>query len=350
MAKRSRQKDPVTQSGEDLIAALRQDYGAIDLGEMFQRYRQMYRSENVPIERIAAFTALPEDPLLAALHHRMPAQNRYHGATNANVNIVRRRAHELSQDRHKFQPIHMVQDKKGIAHLLNGRHTAVALVLLGAQSLPLVQYPSADEQERFRVVISANETRQVGRYERVQHAVWQVTGGKSIQGEQLFEQMVFKPSDKATFAAHMVVEEGDPRLHAKFGGDQKVPDAINPPGLLSYLRTALGPELVDETGKRITFRTFRAKLRRAVQFLDGYYAAISISDRFRPGQQLGPLVLQAIGRFVQTLEDAGDEPAQYATAIADYVLKNTDTIVLENATTIGVRLKGVVQRAKGRRE
>ena len=137
---------------------------------------------------------------------------------------------------------------------------------------------------------------------------------------------------------------------AKFGGDQKVPDAINPPGLLSYLRTALGPELVDENGKRIGFRAFKSKLRRVVQFLDSYYAAISVSDRFQPGQQLGPLILQAIGRFVQTLEDAGDEPVQYAESIAEYVLRNTDEIVQENATTISARLKGVVQRAKGRHE
>jgi hypothetical protein len=244
----------------------------------------------------------------------------------------------------------MVRDKKGVAHLLNGRHTAVALVLLGAESLPLVEYPSPDEQERFRVVISANETRHVGRYERVQHAVWQVTGGKSFEAERLFEKMVLTPSDKAVYAAHLVIEEGDPKLHAKFGGDSKVPDAINPPGLLSYLRTALGTELVDENGKRISFRAFKGKLRRAIQFLDGYYAAISVSDRFQPGQQLGPLILQAIGRFVQTLEDAGDEPAQYAESIADYVLKNTAEIVQENATTISARLKGVVQRAKGRRE
>jgi hypothetical protein len=350
MPRRTPEKSTNTKSGDELIAALRQDYGTIDIGEMFQRYRQMYRNDNVSIERIAAFTAQPEDPLLEALYRMMPAQNRYHGATNVNVNIVRRRARELSQDRHKFQPIHMVRDKKGVSHLLNGRHTAVALVLLGAESLPLVEYPSTDEQERFRVVISANETRHVGRYERVQHAVWQVTGGKSYDAERLFEQMVLKPSDKATYAAHLVIEEGDPRLHAKFGGDQKTPNAINPPGFLSYLRTALGPELVDENGKRIGFRAFKSKLRRAVQFLDSYYDTVSASDRFQPSQQLGPLILQAIGRFVQTLEDAGDEPAQYAQSIADYVLKNTDQIAQENATTIAARLKGVVQRAKGRRE
>ena len=96
--------------------------------------------------------------------------------------------------------------------------------------------------------------------------------------------------------------------------------------------------------------TFKSQLRRAVQFLDGYYAAISISDRFQPSQQLGPLILQAIGRLVNTLEDAGDEPAQYAESVADYVLKNTADIVQENATTISARLKAVVQRAKGRRE
>jgi len=350
MAKQSRAQSDNAHSGDELIAAIRQDYGTIDISEMFSRYRQMYKSENVPIERIAVFTEEPADPLLEALHQKMPAQNKYHGATNVQVNIVRRRARELSQDQHKFQPMHMVRDKKGIVHLLNGRHTAVALVLLGAESLPLVEYPSTDEQERFRVVISANETRHVGRYERVQHAVWQVTGGKSFEPERLFDQMVLVPSDKATFAAHLVIEEGDPKLHAKFGGDQKVPDAINPPGLLSYLRTALGTELVDEHGKRISYRAFKGKLRRAVQFLDGYYAAISVSDRFQPGQQLGPLILQAIGRFVQTLEDAGDEPAQYAESIADYVLKNTNEIVQENATTISARLKGVVQRAKGRRE
>jgi len=345
-----RQKNDATLAGETLIAAIRHDYGGIDFAEMFTRYKQMYRNENVPIERIAAFTGAPSDPLLEALHRKMPAQNKYHGATNVNVNIVRRRARELSHDKHKFQPIHMVRDKKGIAHLLNGRHTAVALVLLGAESLPLIEYPSTDEQERFRVVISANETRQVGRYERVQHAVWQVTGGKSYEAERLFEQMVQKPSDKAVFAMHMVIEQGDPLLRAKFGGDQKVPDAINPPGLTSYLRTALGAELVDENGKRITFRTFKSQLRRAIQFLDAYYATISVRDRFQPGQQLGPLILQAIGRCVQTLEYAGDEPAQYAEAIAEYVLKNTNEIVQENATTIGARLKGVVQRSKGRSE
>lgn len=350
MAKRAKEIVSESKTGDELIAAIRQDYGAIEIGEMFSRYRQMYRSENVPIDRIAAFTAEPADPLLESLYRKMPVQNKYHGATNVSVNIVRRRARELSQDQHKFQPIHMVRDKKGVAHLLNGRHTAVALVLLGAESLPLVEYPSADEQERFRVVISANETRHVGRYERVQHAVWQVTGGKSYEAERLFEKMVLTPSDKAVYAAHLVIEEGDPKLHAKFGGDHKVPDAINPPGLLSYLRTALGTELVDENGKRISFRAFKGKLRRAIQFLDGYYAAISVSDRFQPGQQLGPLILQAIGRFVQTLEDAGDEPAQYAESIADYVLKNTAEIVQENATTISARLKGVVQRAKGRRE
>lgn len=336
--------------GEDLIKAIRQDYGTIDMAQMFSRYKVMYRSENVSIAKIAMFTGQPDDPLLRALYNRMPLQNKYHGMTNVNVNIVRRRARELSQDRHKFQPIHMVRDRKGTAHLLNGRHTAVALVLLGAESLPLVEYPSADEQERFRVVISANETRNVGRYERVQHAVWQVTGGKSYEAERLFEQMVKQPSDKAVYAAHLLVEAGDPKLRAKLGGDQKLTDAINPPGLLSYLRTALGPELVDDNGKRISFRSFKGKLRRAAQFLDGYYAAVSASDRFQPGQQLGPLIMQALGRCVQTLEDAGDEPAQYADAIADYVLKNTNEIVLENATTISARLKGVVQRAKGRRE
>jgi hypothetical protein len=60
--------------------------------------------------------------------------------------------------------------------------------------------------------------------------------------------------------------------------------------------------------------------------------------------------MQALGRSVQTLEDAGDEPAQYAKATAEYVLKNTDEIVHENATTISARLKRVVQRAKGRRD
>jgi len=350
MAKKSPPKNDASKSGDELIAAIRHDYGRIDFTEMFSRYRQMYRVENIPVERIAAFTGMPLDPLLQALYKKMPGQNKYHGATNVNVNMVRRRARELSQDQHKFQPIHMVRDKKGIAHLLNGRHTAVALVLLGAESLPMIEYPSTDEQERFRVVISANETRQVGRYERVQHAVWQVTGGKAYEADRLFERMVLKPSDKATFAMHLVIEERDPPLRAKFGGDQKVADALNPPGLTSYLRTALGAELVDENGKRISFRSFKSKLRRAIQFLDGYYAAVSVSDRFQPGQQLGPLILQAIGRCVQTLEDAGDEPAQYAGAIADYVLKNTNDMALENATTIGARLKGVVQRAKGRRE
>jgi hypothetical protein len=350
MAKAARQETGASKSGEELIEAIRLDYGSIDVSEMFSRYRQMYRSENVPIERIAAFTGPPSDPLLEALYRRMPAQNKYHGVTNVTVNIVRRRARELSQDRHKFQPMHMVRDKKGTAHLLNGRHTAVALVLLGVDSLPLIEYPSTEEQERFRVVISANETRQVGRYERVQHAVWQVTGGKDYEADRLFERMVLKPSDKATFAAHLVIDQHDPRLHAKFGGDQKVPDAINPPGLTSYLRTALGQELVDDNGKRISFRAFKARLRRAIQFLDGFYAAVSVSDRFQPGQQLGPLVLQAIGRCVQTLEDAGDEPARYADIIADYVLRNTSQIVQENATAISARLRGVVQRAKGRRE
>lgn len=350
MASRTKNNDREEQSGEDLVAAIRQDYGPIDVEEMFSRYRKMYRSENVPIERIAAFTAEPADTLLETLYRKMPAQNKYHGATNVNVNIVRRRARELAQDQHKFQPIHMVRDKKGIAHLLNGRHTAVALVLLDAESLPLVEYPSTDEQERFRVVISANETRHVGRYERVQHAVWQVTGGKSYEAERLFEEMVQTPADKSTFAAHLLIELGDPKMRAKFGGDQKVPDAINPPGLMSYLRTALGTELVDENGKRISYRAFKSSLRRAVQFLDQYYGALSISDRFQPGQQVGPLVLQSVGRFVHTLEEAGDEPAQYAELIADYVLKHTSEIVLENATTIAARLKGVVQRAKGRRE
>jgi hypothetical protein len=350
MVKRVPEKPEIPKPGEELIAAIRQDYGLIEIGEMFTRYRQMYRCENVPIERIAVFTDKPGDPLLEALYRMVPAHNKYHGVTNVNVNIVRRRARELSQDRRKFQPMHMVRDKKGVTHLLNGRHTAVALVLLGAESLPLVEYPSNDEQERFRVVISANETRQVGRYERVQHAVWQITGGESYESERLFEEMVRTPSEKATFAAHLIIAEGDPKLHARFGGDQKSLGAVNPPGLLSFLRTALGTELVDDNGKRISFRSFKSKLRRAVQFLDEYYSAISVSDRFQPGQQLGPLLMQALGRSVQTLEDAGDEPAQYAKAIADYILKNTDEIVHENATTISARLKGVVQRAKGRRE
>jgi hypothetical protein len=334
----------------DQIARIRKELGSIDSTEMFSRYRQMYKCINVPVTRIAAFTGEPEAPLLQELFTLMPGINKYHGVTNVNFNIVRRRARELAQDRHKFQPIHMVLDKKDVAHLLSGRHTAVALALLGVESIPLVEYPSSDEQERFRVVISANDTRQVGRYERVQHSVWQLTGGKAWDGERLFEQMVLKPSDKATFAAHLVVELGDPKLRAKFGGDQKVADAINPPGLISFLRTALGQELVDDNGKRISFRTFKLRLRRAVQFLDAYYAAISLSDRFLPSQQLGPLVLQAIGNVVNTLEDAGDEPANYAQAISDYVLRTTSDIVQENATTITARLKGAVQRAKGRRE
>jgi hypothetical protein len=351
MGKRTKKNEEnPEQSGEELIEALRLDYGLIDVEEMFSRYRKMYRSENVAIDRIAAFTAEPTDPLLAALYRRMPEQNKYHGATNVGVNIVRRRARELSQDQHKFQPIHMVQDRKGTAHLLNGRHTAVALVLLGAESLPLVEYPSTDEHERFRVVISANETRQVGRYERVQHAVWQVTGGKAFDAERLFDEMVLKPSDKASYAAHLLIEVADPKMRTPFGGDQKVPDAINPAGLMSYLRTALGTELVDENGKRINYRTFKSTLRRAVQFLDGFYETLKVSDRFQPNQQLGPLILQAVGRFVHTLEEAGDEPAQYANVVAEYVLKYTNEIVQENATTISARLKGVVQRAKGRRE
>ena len=334
----------------DQLSRIRKELGGIEGSEMFSRYRQMYKSVNIPISRIAAFTSKPDAPLLQALFEMMPGINKYHGVTNVNLNIVRRRARELAQDRHKFQPIHMVLDKKDVAHLLNGRHTAVALALLGAESIPLVEYPSADEQERFRVVISANDTRKVGRYERVQHSVWQHTGGRSWEGERLFEQMVLKPADKATFAAHLVVELGEPKLRAKFGGDQKVGDAINPPGLISFLRTALGQELVDDNGKRISFRSFKSRLRRAIQFLDGYYAAVSISDRFQPGQQLGPLVLQAIGNVVSTLEDAGDEPANYAEVIGDYVLRTTADIVQENATTITARLKGAVQRAKGRRE
>jgi hypothetical protein len=350
MPKKSASSPPVDASGEELIAAIRHDYGSLDVSEMFSRYRQMYRTESVRVEKIAAFTAEPADKLLQAVYALMPTHNKYHGATNVSVNIVRRRARELAQDKHKFQPMHMVRDKRGIAHLLNGRHTAIALVVLGVESLPLVEYPSDDEHERFRIVISANETRHVGRYERVQHSVWQVTGGRSVDAERLFEKMVQLPADKANYAAHLVIEEGDPKLRAKFGGDQKVVDAINPPGLLSYLRTALGPELVDENGKRITFRGFKSRLRRAVQFLDVYYEFVHKSDRFTPGQQLGPLVMQSLGRLVNTLEEAGDEPAQYADAAADYVLRNTAEIVLENATTISARLKGVVQRAKGRRE
>ena len=339
-----------SESGAEQISRLRKELGVVDVAEMFSRYRKMYKCVNVPVAHIAAFTGQPDGHLLQALHGLMPTNNQYHGVTNVNFNIVRRRARELAQDRHKFQPIHMVYDKKEVAHLLSGRHTAVALVLLGAEVIPLVEYPSTDETERFRVVISANDTRQVGRYERVQHAVWQLTGGKSWEGDRLFEQMVLKPTDKAVFAAHMVVAQGDPKLRAKFGGDQKVADAINPPGLISYLRTALGQELVDDSGKRISFRAFKSRLRRAVQFLDGYYAAIASSDRFLPSQQLGPLMLQAIGNVVSTLEDAGDEPANFAAVVADYVLRNTAEIVQENATTITARLKGAVQRAKGRRE
>jgi hypothetical protein len=339
-----------SQSGAEQLAALRKELGAIDVAEMFSRYRKMYKCVNVPVERIAAFTGEPEGKLLQAMHELMPGINQYHGVTNVNFNIVRRRARELAQDRHKFQPIHMVLDKKGVAHLLSGRHTAVALAVLGADSIPLVEYPSSEEQERFRVVITANETRKVGRFERVQHSVWQLTGGKTWEGDKLFEQMVRKPSDKATFAVHMVVQMGDPKLRAKFGGDQKVADAINPPGLISFLRTALGHELVDDNGKRINFRSFKSRLRRAVQFLDGYYAAVAGSDKFQPGQQLGPLMLQAIGNVVNTLEDAGDEPANFADVVAEYVLRNTAEVVQENATTITARLKGVVQRAKGRRE
>ena len=350
MAKGARSNLAAEPSGQEMIAAIRADYGAIDIAEMFSRYRQMYRCEDVPVPQIAAFTAKPEDPLLAELHAKMPAVNRYHGATNVVANIVRRRARELSNDGHKFQPMLMVRDRKGTAHLLTGRHTGVALALLGAETLPLVEYPASDEQERFRVVISANETRHVGRYERVQHSVWQVTGGKAVAAERLFEEMVQTPSDKANFGAHLVIELGDPKLRAKFGGDQKVADAINPPGLLSYLRTALGTELVDQNGNRVTYRTFKAQLRRAIQFLDAYYASLRSSDRFYPSQQLGPLVLQSIGRVVKTLEDAGDEPSQYADAVADYLLKNTDQVVQENATNISARLKGVVQRAKGRRD
>jgi hypothetical protein len=342
--------DAAEESTADQLSRIRKELGSADATEMFSRYRQMYRTANLPVERIAAFTAEPEAPLLQELFAKMPGINKYHGVTNVNLNIVRRRARELAQDRHKFQPIHMVLDKKDVAHLLSGRHTAVALVLLGVESIPLVEYPSADEQERFRVVISANDTRKVGRYERVQHSVWQWTGGKAWDGERLFEKMVQKPADKASFAAHLVVELEDPKLRAKFGGDQKVAEAINPPGLISFLRTALGQELVDDNGRRISFRSFKSRLRRAVQFLDAYYAVVSLSDRFQPGRQLGPLLMQAIGNVVNTLEDAGDEPANFAEAVADYVLRTTADIADENATTITARLKGAVQRAKGRRE
>lgn len=349
-SQREKENDAAPGTAADQIKRIRKELGDIDATEMFSRYRTMYRTVNVPVARIAAFTAAPDAPLLKELFGAMPGINKYHGATNINLNIVRRRARELAQDRHKFQPIHMVLDKKDVAHLLSGRHTAVALVLLGVESIPLVEYPSTDEQERFRVVISANDTRKVGRYERVQHSVWQLTGGRSWEGERLFEKMVLKPTDKAAFAAHLVVELGEPKLRAKFGGDQKVADAINPPGLISFLRTALGQELVDDNGKRISFRSFKSRLRRAIQFLDAYYDVVSLSDRFQPGQQLGPLVMQAIGNIVNTLEDAGDEPVNFAAPVADYVLRTTDDIAQENATTITARLKGVVQRAKGRRE
>ncbi len=104
MARRALESSTPTKSGDELVAALRQDYGTVDIAEMFQRYRQMYRSENVAIEQIAAFTAVPADPLLVALQRKMPAQNKYHGATNVNVNIVRRRARELSRIATSFNP------------------------------------------------------------------------------------------------------------------------------------------------------------------------------------------------------------------------------------------------------
>jgi len=162
--------------------------------------------------------------------------------------------------------------------------------------------------------------------------------------------MVRKPADKAVFAAHCLIELGEPALKAKFGGDQKIADAINPPGLLQYLRTALGTELVDGSGRELTYRSFKPSLRRATSFLDGYYAQLARSDRFQPGQQLGPLLMQAIGKVVHTLDDAGDDPAPFAGTIADYVLKHTDALVKENATNIAARLRNVVQRAKGRSE
>ena len=119
--------------------SIRKDYGAVAVAEMFSRYRQMYLTENVPVEKIAAFTAEPTDKLLQAVYAQMPAANKYRGAANVSVNFVRRLARELAPDKHKFQPMHMVRDTRGIAHLLNGRHAAIELVVLGVESPPLVE-------------------------------------------------------------------------------------------------------------------------------------------------------------------------------------------------------------------
>jgi hypothetical protein len=52
----------------------------------------------------------------------------------------------------------------------------------------------------------------------------------------------------------------------------------------------------------------------------------------------------------RTLDDASDKPTKYAEVVAEYVPKHTAEIIQENATTIGACLKGIVQRAKGRRK
>ena len=91
-SERTQANTTLTDTGADQIARLRQELGAIDAAEMFTRYRQMYRSVNVPVVRIAAFTAEPDAPLLQELFTRMPSTNKYHGVTNVNLNIVRRRA------------------------------------------------------------------------------------------------------------------------------------------------------------------------------------------------------------------------------------------------------------------
>src|SRR5205807_8266404 len=68
MSKQASDKNTSHMRGEDLIKAMRQDYGTIDIAEMFSRYKHMYRSESVPVAKIAMFTEQPEDPLLNALY------------------------------------------------------------------------------------------------------------------------------------------------------------------------------------------------------------------------------------------------------------------------------------------
>jgi hypothetical protein len=277
-----------------------------DTEDIPQLFKMMGNKQiiKVKISDIAVFTEEPQDEILKNLFEAMPHINKVNLSAGVDLKRVKLIGSQIFKASSVYQVIQVARIKNMPLQCTSGRHRLVFLALVyGANAEVDVCIEDMTLSEARDAVVFANQSRKAKAMEKAEHAVLQaVCGDVNAEQEKMFSKTAKNKSGAMKYAIYSVFERGNP---AKFSfnvtnnSTRGQDDLTTITSIESYWRSSL------VWNKSMTLEDFNKGLEFSVLFLNNLVTCFNENEKFEPIQHMASMTLNAIGKYLRTMEDAG---------------------------------------------